>query len=206
MRHFVPVDGEARAREIGGAGDAHAAAFGELAEFFFPIGDFHDAANAFGKIDGAQAEIICGDGIGSFDDAEAQVGGVELEFFGNFVELDFLAEARLDGAMAAFGAAGRLVGEGAAALKAVARDVVGGGLQRAGVKGAGDAVGAVAAAVDQRLEMHSGDGAVFFDAGFEFHQDGMAAAVAIENFFAREADLDGAIEHAARPWLRRFRD
>jgi len=71
MGHLVPVDGEAGSSEIGGAGDAYAAAFGEFAEFFFPIGDFHHSANAFGKIDGAQAEIIRGHGIGSFDDAEA---------------------------------------------------------------------------------------------------------------------------------------
>jgi hypothetical protein len=42
--------------------------------------------------------------------------------------------------------------------------------------------------------MHAGNGAIFFDAGFEFHQDGMATAVAIKNFFASETDFDGAIE------------
>ena len=83
--------------------------------------------------------------------------------------MNFLTEAGLDGAVAAFGAAGRLVGERAAALKMIALDLVGGRLQSAGVEGAGYAVGAVSAAVDQRLQMHAGDGAVFFYAGFEFH-------------------------------------
>src|ERR1700674_3577948 len=96
--------------------------------------------------------------------------------------------------MAAFWSARRLVGEGAAALEAIARDVVGGGLQRTGIKGACDAVGAVAATIDQRLEMHSADGAILLDAGLESHQDGMAAAVTIKNFLAREANLDGAIQ------------
>src|SRR5580704_10199068 len=42
--------------------------------------------------------------------------------------------------------------------------------------------------------MHSGDGAVFFDAGLEFHQHRGAAAVTIKNFFACETDFDGAIQ------------
>src|SRR6267378_5837153 len=194
LRHFVPINGKPRSREIGGAGDSDTAAFGQFPEFLFPIGDFYDAANAFGKVDGTQAEIIGRHRIGRFDDAEAQVGGVEFEFLGDFVELNFLAEARLDGAMAALWPARGFVGEGAAALEAIARDVVGGGLQRTGIKGAGDTVGAVAATIDQRLEMHSGDGAVLLDAGLEFHQDGMTAAVTVENFLAREANLDGAIQ------------
>src|SRR3989475_8489452 len=96
--------------------------------------------------------------------------------------------------MAALGPAWRFVGERAAALETIARDVVGGGLQRTGIKSTGDTVGAVAAPIDQRLEMHSGDGAVLLDAGLEFHQDGMTAAVTIKNFLAREANLDGAIQ------------
>src|SRR6267378_605088 len=194
LRHFVPINGKSRTREIGGTGKSDTAAFGQFSEFLFPIGGFYDAANAFGKIDSTQAKIICRHRVGRFDDAEAQVGGVDFQFLGDFVELDFLAEARLDGAVAAFGAARRFVRKSAATLKTITRDVVGGGLQRAGIKSAGDAVGAIAAAVDQRLEMHSGNRAVLLDAGLEFHQDGMTAAVTIKNFLAREANLDGAIQ------------
>src|SRR6267378_2380131 len=194
LRHFVPIDGKSRARQVSGTGDSDTAAFGQFPEFHLPIGDFYDAANAFGEIDSTQAEIICRHRVGRFDDAEAQVGGVELEFLGDFVELNFLAEARLDGAMAAFWSTRRFVGKGAATLETIARDVVGGGLQRTGIKGARYAVGAVAAPIDQRLEMHSGDGAIFLDAGLEFHQDGMTAAVTIKNFLACETNLDGAIQ------------
>src|SRR5258708_5662524 len=42
--------------------------------------------------------------------------------------------------------------------------------------------------------MHGGDSAVFFHARFEIHQNRMAAAMAVENFFAREADFYRAIE------------
>ena len=89
--------------------------------------------------------------------------------------------------MPALGAAGRLVGEGAQAAEAVARDFVGDGLQRARVEGRGDAVGAVGAAVEERLEVERGDRAVLLDADLALHQDGVAAAVAVEDLLAREA-------------------
>src|SRR5258707_10502965 len=119
--YFVPVEGRARAGEMGGAGQADATAFRKLAEFFAPAGRFHHAANAFGKIHGAEAEEIGGDRVGRFRDAQTEVGGVGLEFFRDFIELYFLAGARLDGALAALGSARRLVGAGAAALATVTR-------------------------------------------------------------------------------------
>src|SRR5712692_938521 len=42
--------------------------------------------------------------------------------------------------------------------------------------------------------MHSSNGAVLLDAGFEFHQDRMTAAVAIKNFLTRQTDFDWPIE------------
>src|SRR2546421_7855083 len=166
----------------------------ELAEFLFPIGDLDDAANALAKIDGSQAEKVCRQGVWGLNDAEAQIRRVNLQLLGDLVELDFLAEARLRSAMSALGSAGRLVREGAAALIAIARNVIRGGLQCAGIKRACDSVRAVGATVDQRLEVHSGDGAVLFDAGFEFHQDRMAAARTIKYLFACQADFDGPVK------------
>src|SRR5438876_3972974 len=43
--------------------------------------------------------------------------------------------------------------------------------------------------------MHSCDRAVLLDAGLEFHQDGMAATMAVKNLFTRQANLDRSIEH-----------
>src|SRR6266481_9372309 len=97
--------------------------------------------------------------------------------------------------MSALGPAGRFVGEGTAALVAIAWNMVRGGLQRAGVKRAGDSVRAIGATIDQRLEVHSSNRAVLLDTGFEFHQDGMTAAMTIKNLFACQANLDGPIEH-----------
>ena len=42
--------------------------------------------------------------------------------------------------------------------------------------------------------MHACDRAVFFHAGLEFHKHWMAPAVTVENFFARQADLDRPVE------------
>ncbi len=49
--------------------------------------------------------------------------------------------------------------------------------------------------------MHSGDAAVLFYARLEIHQDRMAAAVTVEDLFARQADFYGTVEQE-----RGFRD
>src|SRR6266513_2685368 len=97
--------------------------------------------------------------------------------------------------MSALGPAGWFVREGAAALIAIAGNVVRGGLQRAGVERAGNSVRAIRATVDQRLQMHSSNRAVLIDTVFECHQDRMAAAVTIKNLHASQADFDGPVEH-----------
>ena len=56
------------------------------------------------------------------------------------------------------------------ALEFVARHVVGDRLQRARVERAGDTVTSVGTAIQKRLEVHPGNRAVFFHAGFDMHQ------------------------------------
>ena len=106
--------------------------------------------------------------------------------------------------MPALGSAGRFVGEGAAALVTIARDVVRGRLQCTTVKRAGDPVRAVRATVDQRLEMHSSNRAILLDAGFEFHQDGVPPPVAIKDLFTRQANLDRPVQHERRTFHATF--
>ena len=120
---------------------------------------------------------------------------IEFQLFGDLVELNFQRVTRLRRSMSALWTARRLVGKRAQALKFVARHVIGDRLQRAGVERAGDAVAAISAAIEKRLEMHSGDRAVFLHAGLDVHQHRMAAAMAIENFFARERHLHRASGH-----------
>src|ERR1043166_7843836 len=79
-----------------------------------------------------------------------------------------------------------LVGENADAFKFVARNFVSNSLQRTGVERAGNAVAPVRPAVQKRFEMHRGDRAVMLHPGLDVHQYRMAAAMTIENFFARQ--------------------
>ena len=96
--------------------------------------------------------------------------------------------------MATLGAARWLVRERPAAVEAVARQVVRHGLQRSRVERAGDPVGAVPAAVEQRAKVGGLELAVATDPGTELHQHRMTAAVAVEHLFAGQADLDRAAE------------
>ncbi len=189
VRHLVPVDRQARAAQVRRAGDADAATVRQLAVLVLPVGALDHAADAFGQPDGADLQPVGGERVGLGDDLQAQLGRVELELLGDLVELHFLAEARLRRAVAAFGAARRLVGERAARVEFVARQLVGHRLQHAGVERAGRAVRAVAAAIEQRLQMHAGERAVLVHAGAHFHQHGVPPAMHVEHFLAVEADL-----------------
>src|SRR5438445_4854083 len=97
--------------------------------------------------------------------------------------------ARLRRAMATLWSTRRLGGESAQPLELVTRHFVGHGLQSTGVECARYAITPVGAAVQKRLEVHCGNGAVLLNAGFDVHQHGMPSTMAIENFFARERAL-----------------
>src|SRR5579885_1249852 len=198
MRHVVPINGESRTGQISGTGEPHAAPFRKLAEFFIPSGDRNHATNALGQSYGAEPQIIGRHRIGGLHDAQPDLGGVHREFLRNFIELYFLAETRLHGAVTAFWSAGRLVRERAASAKAIARNVVGGSLQSSRVVGTCYAIGAVGAAVDERLEIHCRNRAVFLDASLEFHQNRMTATVTVENLFPRQTDLHRAVQQEGR--------
>src|SRR3989449_5329728 len=117
---------------------------------------------------------------------EAELGRVHAELLGDLVEVDLEGETRLRSAVAALGPAGRLVRERPCPLEPVTGNVIRDGLQRPRVIGARDPVGPVAAAVEQRLEVHAGDGAVPFHSRLHPHKRGVAPAVAVEHLFARD--------------------
>ena len=195
MRHVVPIDRQAGARDVAGAREPDAATLGELAELLLPARACDDLLDARAEAHRADAQIVGGERVWWDECLEAQLRRVELQLLGDLVDVDFEGEARLRRTVAALGTARRLVGEGACALEAVAGNVVGHGLQRARVIGARYAVGAVAASVEQRAEMHARDRAVLLHARLHPHQRRVAAAVAVEDLFARERDLDGASGH-----------
>ncbi len=128
------------------------------------------------------------------DDAEPKLRGIDRERFCDLVELHFLAEAALRRAVSALGTARRFVREDATALKVISGNVVRHGLQGARIKSARHAVRSVGTTVEQRFEPNRRDCPIGLDARRELHEDRMASAVTVKNFFARETDLDRAIE------------
>ena len=178
----------------------------QLAVLLLPAGTLDHLADAFGQAVAADLEPARGERIGLGDHVEAQIGRIQLELFGDLVQLDFLAEARLRRAVAALGTAGRLVREHPAGIELEARQLVGERRQHAGVEGARRTVGAIGAAVEQGLQVHAGELAVLGHAGAEFHQHRMAAAVQVEHFLARQADFHRPARASAPLWTPRIRD
>src|SRR5206468_9679109 len=148
--HLVPVDRQAGTAQIGPAGEAETAAGTELAEAIAPVGALDHGLNALLETDRADLQPVGGERVGLGEHAEAQIRRISTELFCDLVELDLLAEARLRRAMAALGSARRLVGKDARGLELVLRQLIRHRLQRTGVESARDAIGAVAAAIDQR--------------------------------------------------------
>ena len=132
--------GQARAGEIRRARQPQAAPKRQLAELLTPPRALDDAVDALGQPDRADAEEVGGEAVGRRDDSQPELRRIHPEPLGDLVELHLLPEAALGRAVPSLGPARRLVGEHAAAAKPVGRDVVGHGLQRAGIEGARDAV------------------------------------------------------------------
>ena len=163
-----------------------------------PAGTIDHLADAFGQAVAADPEPARGKRVGLGDHVEAQIGRIQPELFGDLVELDFLAEARLGRAVAALGTAGGLVRKHPAGLELEARQFISERRQHAGVERARRSVGTVAAAVEQSLQVHGGQLALLAHAGAEFHQYRVPAAVQVEHFFARQADFHRPPEHQRR--------
>ena len=79
----------------------------------------------------------------------AHLGRIKIEFFSNFVEMNFERVAWLGRAVPSFRAARRFVGEDAQAVELVTRHFVSDGLQSAGIEGACHAVAPVGAAIEE---------------------------------------------------------
>ena len=115
----------------------------------------------------------------------AHLRRVEPQVLRDPVHLDFLGPARLRSSVAAFRAAGSLVGEDSHGFKSIVRQFVGGWLKDAGIEGAGHAVASVGAAVQNRAMVHRSNGAVLLVSSLRGHEDGMPSAVGVEDFFTR---------------------
>src|SRR2546426_11980655 len=123
---------------------------------------------------------------------EAELGRIDAELLGDLVEVDLEREPRLRSPVPPFRPARRFVRERPCTLEPVPWNMIGDGLQRARVVRAREPAGPVAAAVEQRLAVTAGDGAVLLQSCLHPHQRGMAPAVAVEHLFAREGDFYGS--------------
>src|SRR3989454_4386965 len=154
----------------------------QLAEFLLPPGARDDFADAGAEPHRADAQPVRGERVRGDEMFEPELGRVHAQLLGDLIEVYLQREAGLGGPVPALRPAGRLVRERSCALELVTWNVIRDCLQRARVVGARDAVGAVAAAVQERLEVHRSDRPVPFHAGLDPHERRVAAAVAVEHF------------------------
>src|SRR6266545_8026262 len=81
MRHVVPVDREAGARDVARARESDAAPLGQLAEFSLPVRSVDDLLDASAETHGAHAQIVRGVRVGWHQRLESQLRGIDAELF-----------------------------------------------------------------------------------------------------------------------------
>src|SRR5205823_13881932 len=95
MRHVVPVDGKARARDIGAARDADALPAPDLPA---PLGEVRPSLKrieALAQAHRGDPELVDGPAVGWLEDPLAVFERIEAEIFGDLVDLALAAVARL---------------------------------------------------------------------------------------------------------------
>src|SRR6185295_20009875 len=201
MRHVVPVDRQARAAQVRATRKANALAVRKLAIFILPVSSLDYLVNALAQPHTSDAKIVRRERIRKCKMPTANFDGVNPKLFGELVELDFEREARLWRAVSPLRAARRFIREDSKPLEFVTRHIVGDCLKRACVERARNAIAAIRSAIKQRAKVHCSNRAVTLHAGLHPHQNRMATAMAVEDFFARQSDFDRAARDD-----RKFRD
>src|SRR5262249_40818860 len=141
------------------------------------------------QTDTADAQIIRSNRVRLHKVSLSDLNRIESKLFRNLVNMNFERESRLRRAVPPLRSTRRFVSEHAQAFELVAWHIVGHRLKRPRVERARDAVTAVRAAVQKRPEVHRGDCAVILRTGLDPHQNGMPAAMTVEDFLASERDL-----------------
>ena len=167
VRHVGANDRVGRAAHVVTARHAQAAALGQLTLALFPAGALDHFLDALGQAVALHAQAVHRDAGRLEQIVLANLGGIHADLGGQFVELRFEGKADVDRAVAAHGAADRLVGQHAIAVVLNVGNVVERAQQRAGVKNGDDAVGAVGAAILDDAGFDGGDAAVVLDSGLQ---------------------------------------
>ena len=195
LGHVVRVDGVVGAGDVGRARDAHAAPVGEAAVLPSPFAGALHGVQALQEAVRGDAQVVDGARVGADEVAPAQLDRVDLQGFGDAVELHLEGEAWLDRTVPALGPARRLVGVGARGVEAVGGHVVGRREELAGVVGRHQPEGGVRAAVHDDPGVHGGEHAVAGGARPVAHVEGVASAVGVEDLLAGVEDLDRPAGH-----------
>src|SRR5258708_22593031 len=121
---------------------------------FMPAGAFDDLIEPLTKVTTGDTQAINSVGIRLNQVTTTQFNGVDAEVVRKLVEMRLYSITRLRRAMTTLRATRRLVGKKTHALKLIAGQLVGHGLQGAGVVGCSDALRAIRPAIEERAEVH----------------------------------------------------
>ena len=190
--HVVPIDGGARAAQVGTDGKAEATPLRHRGSAPEKAGAVDNLINTVLKPAARDSQPVDGARVGCRQVAPAQLDRIDPELFSGFVEMDLQRKPRLRCAVPALRAAGRLVGEEPHGFEPVSGDGVGGRLQGARVVGTCDAVAAVAAAIEEALKLHRGNPTAACEPCLDLHQHRVAASMGVKNLLTGKGDLDGA--------------
>src|SRR3989449_335644 len=94
MRHVVPVDRQAGARDVARAREPDAAPLRQLAKFLLPLRSVDHFRDAFAESHRAHAQIVRREGVGWDQRPQTELRGIDFQLLGDLVEvhLDKIAE------------------------------------------------------------------------------------------------------------------
>jgi hypothetical protein len=161
LRHVVPINRQAGARQITTASQSNPAAIRKLPELVFPIGSLYNFLNAALQSDRTNGQPIHRQRVGRHEILQAEIGWINAQKLGCLVDLNLQSKARLWCAVSTLRAARRLIREQARPFELLGWKVVGRRLERACVIRTCDAVAAVSTAVENRLKAERGKAAAF---------------------------------------------
>src|SRR5689334_3931573 len=105
MRHVVPVDRQARARQVRSASESNSTAIWKLPELLVPARRLDHLFDAGIQAHRSNSEIVRGKGIRRNQMSPPHLSRIEPKLFGNLVDLNLECEARLGCSVSALGSA-----------------------------------------------------------------------------------------------------
>ncbi len=190
LGHLVRVDRVVRARDVRGAGDAHAAAEGKSSELPGPAARALHGLQALQEAVRGDAQLVDRAGVGADEVAAAELDRVQVDALRELVDLHLEREPGLDRPVAPLRPARRLVGVHARRVEAVRGHRVRSAQQLTRVVRRDEAERRVRPPVEEDLGVHRRELALLRGARAVAHVEGVASPVRVEDLLARVEDLD----------------